>query len=254
MQFRIIAQALMSDETTDSYEWENIKKALCEKMNNSFADFYSAFWKFRNAETPDTFNYYWREMVTNYPTALEYLKRQLYKQCKAWARGFTTMLFTLGIESTSFVESQNACIKCVFENSNTSLCELGKHEDIEDEMDSVSICAKFLLQQLDYSSIVEVWNISQVTWIPKEYCQNVVAEGDHFGQQFVDSIIENENRKNKSTSYNWNQPFYDTNEQENNTNEGFANELLFYRKQTNEKETDEETYKETDEEIDEEME
>ncbi|CAG8718142.1 25517_t:CDS:2, partial [Gigaspora rosea] len=186
MQFRIIAQALMSDETTDSYEWhaiiieyplarhllciwhikENIKKALCEKMNNSFADFYSAFWKFRNAETPDTFNYYWREMVTNYPTALEYLKRQLYKQCKAWARGFTTMLFTLGIESTSFVESQNACIKCVFENSNTSLCELGKHEDIEDEMDSVSICAKFLLQQLDYSSIVEVWNISQVT------CQN----------------------------------------------------------------------------------
>ncbi|CAG8811945.1 3090_t:CDS:2 [Cetraspora pellucida] len=105
---------------------ENLKKALYGKLGISFADFYSAFWKCRNAETPDAFNYYWREMVTNYPTASEYLERQLYERRKAWARGFTTMLFTLGIESTSFVESQNACIKCVLENNNTSLCELGK--------------------------------------------------------------------------------------------------------------------------------
>ncbi|RIB10392.1 hypothetical protein C2G38_2043533 [Gigaspora rosea] len=36
------------------------------------------------------------------------------------------MTFTLGIQSTSFVEGQNACIKRVLENSNTSLCDLGK--------------------------------------------------------------------------------------------------------------------------------
>ncbi|CAG8764473.1 7382_t:CDS:2, partial [Racocetra persica] len=86
------------------YMKNNLKKALREKLGNSFADFYFAFWKCRNAETLDTFNYYWREMA-----------------CE-----FTTMLFTLGIESTSFVESQNACIKHVLENNNTSLCELGK--------------------------------------------------------------------------------------------------------------------------------
>ncbi|CAG8736387.1 35541_t:CDS:1, partial [Racocetra persica] len=36
------------------------------------------------------------------------------------------MTFTLGIQTTSFVESQNAYIKRVLENSNTSLCDLGK--------------------------------------------------------------------------------------------------------------------------------
>ncbi|CAG8770586.1 227_t:CDS:1, partial [Ambispora leptoticha] len=39
---------------------------------------------------------------------------------------FTATLFTLGIESTSFVESQNACIKRVLESTNTSLCELSQ--------------------------------------------------------------------------------------------------------------------------------
>ncbi|RIB03604.1 hypothetical protein C2G38_2049134 [Gigaspora rosea] len=42
----------------------------------------------------------------------------------SWARAFTTIEFTLGIQSTSFVESQNPCIKRVLESSNTSLCDL----------------------------------------------------------------------------------------------------------------------------------
>ncbi|CAG8800538.1 33009_t:CDS:2, partial [Racocetra persica] len=42
------------------------------------------------------------------------------------ARGFITILFTLGIESTSFVESQNACLKRIIKSSNTSLYELRK--------------------------------------------------------------------------------------------------------------------------------
>ncbi|CAG8751276.1 13747_t:CDS:2, partial [Racocetra persica] len=53
-------------------------------------------------------------------------KNHLYNRRKSWARGFTTTLFTLGIESTSFVESQNACLKHIIESSNTSLYELGK--------------------------------------------------------------------------------------------------------------------------------
>ncbi|CAG8834456.1 19431_t:CDS:2, partial [Cetraspora pellucida] len=59
--------------------------------------------------------------------------------------------------------------------------------------------------------------------------QDVAVEGDHFGQWFVDSIIENEeNIKNNDPSFNWIQLFHDTNEQESNTNEGFVDELLFY--------------------------
>ncbi|CAG8814646.1 2698_t:CDS:2, partial [Racocetra persica] len=37
---------------------ENLKKALRRKLGNLFADFYSAFWKCQNTETPDAFNYY----------------------------------------------------------------------------------------------------------------------------------------------------------------------------------------------------
>ncbi|CAG8814538.1 31471_t:CDS:2, partial [Racocetra persica] len=55
-----------------------------------------------------------------------YLEHHLYNRCFSWVRAFTAMIFTLGIQTTSFVESQNACIKRVLENSNTSLCDLGK--------------------------------------------------------------------------------------------------------------------------------
>ncbi|CAG8651370.1 3725_t:CDS:2 [Racocetra persica] len=36
------------------------------------------------------------------------------------------LTFTLGIQSNSFVESQNLCIKHVINNSNISLCDIGK--------------------------------------------------------------------------------------------------------------------------------
>ncbi|CAG8547072.1 20483_t:CDS:2 [Cetraspora pellucida] len=172
MKSQIVAQALLSDETTESYQWtlrmlkkatrekmpgviitdgdpameravliecsttrhlfciwhikENLKKMLRGKLGAEFDDFYSAFWKCRNSDTPESFDYYWNEMISKYPLVKQYLERYLYERRKSWARGFTATLFTLGIESTSFVESQNACIKRVLESSNTSLCELGK--------------------------------------------------------------------------------------------------------------------------------
>ncbi|CAG8725123.1 23706_t:CDS:2 [Cetraspora pellucida] len=105
---------------------ENIKKTLRGKLSGSFNNFYSSFWKCHNADTPDVFYHYWEEMTNNYPTACTYLQNHLYNRRKSWARRFTTTLFTLGIESTSFVESQNACLKHIIESSNTSLYELGK--------------------------------------------------------------------------------------------------------------------------------
>ncbi|CAG8596150.1 17241_t:CDS:2 [Dentiscutata erythropus] len=91
---------------------ENLKKMLRGKLGTEFDAFYSDFWKCRNGNTPEIFNHYW--------------KRYLYERRRSWARGFMPTLFTLGIESTSFVESENACIKCVLESSNTSLCDLAK--------------------------------------------------------------------------------------------------------------------------------
>ncbi|RIB07737.1 hypothetical protein C2G38_2213522 [Gigaspora rosea] len=85
---------------------------LRNKLDTEFDAFYSDLWKYRNGNTPEIFNYYW--------------KRYLYERRKSWAREFMPTLFTLGIESTSFVESKNVCIKRVLESSNTSLCDLAK--------------------------------------------------------------------------------------------------------------------------------
>ncbi|CAG8714065.1 35996_t:CDS:1 [Racocetra persica] len=170
-------------------------------------------------------------------------------------------LFTLGIESTSFVESENACIKHLLESSNTSLCDLGKvlmnhvedkaskkqyeelisisvpltmnrvtiflaiesvvthylhlkvaqyiigqmkkcvyyiacpsnieeiehmstdepseSERFEDKPDSVLACARFLLHQLHYYSIVEVWKISRITGRNVNHVIFCLADGSY---------------------------------------------------------------------------
>ncbi|CAG8794952.1 11347_t:CDS:2, partial [Gigaspora rosea] len=211
---------------------ENLKKMLSAKLGAEFDSFYSAFWKCRNSNT---------NIIG-----------------KKWL-------------STSFVESQNACIKRVLENSNTSLCKIGKvlmkqaenrvnkrkYEDLirgvssttnnitifpkcvyyaafrsnieeventptgepsgneffEDDPDSILVCARFLLDQLDKTNIEEVWKISRITehninhiifcltdgsiarfsmrlinmrWIPREYRDNALNEHDCFGQRFMD--------------------------------------------------------------------
>ncbi|CAG8630709.1 8650_t:CDS:1 [Cetraspora pellucida] len=104
---------------------ENIKKMLHSKLEDSFDEFYSKFWQCRNADTLHGFEYYWGQFIS-FPNARLYLECYLYKCRFSWACAFTVTAFTLGIQSTSFVESQNACIKRVLESSNTSLYELGK--------------------------------------------------------------------------------------------------------------------------------
>src|SRR6185437_9908445 len=99
---------------------ENIKKMLRKKLGDQFDNFYCKFWQCRNADTPQVFEYHWNQLIGFFDAKL-YLERQLYNRRFSWARAFTAMTFTLGIQTTSFVESQNACIKRVLENSNTSL-------------------------------------------------------------------------------------------------------------------------------------
>ncbi|CAG8769067.1 18440_t:CDS:2, partial [Racocetra persica] len=66
------------------------------------------------------------EQLISFPNARLYLEHYLYEYQFSWACAFTATAFTLGIQSTSFVKSQNVYIKRVLESSNTSLCELNK--------------------------------------------------------------------------------------------------------------------------------
>ncbi|CAG8792286.1 6708_t:CDS:2, partial [Dentiscutata erythropus] len=66
------------------------------------------------------------KLGNQYSIAKQYLKHQLYKRRSSWACAFSALVFTLGIQSISFVESQNSYIKRVINNSNISLCDIGK--------------------------------------------------------------------------------------------------------------------------------
>ncbi|CAG8543433.1 3828_t:CDS:2 [Gigaspora rosea] len=93
---------------------------------------YSGVYKPKNPEKPGTLVQQmcqWHVNLSrpkNESNAKPYLEHRLYKRRFAWARAFSTLAFTLGIQSTSFVESQNSCIKRVISNSNISLCDIGK--------------------------------------------------------------------------------------------------------------------------------
>ncbi|CAG8823118.1 7887_t:CDS:2, partial [Racocetra persica] len=173
-----------------------------------------------------------------------YLEHHLYNRRFSWACAFTAIIFTLGIQTTSFVESQNTCIKQVLKNSNTSLCNFGKvlierskeeqkrkpnvahflveqmkeslyytashatvkkiesltsyessqSKDIDDKPDAIVLCAMYLLEYLERTSIVKIWKISRVTsqgaqfslqliapcWIPKSQRLDAVKECIYF--------------------------------------------------------------------------
>ncbi|CAG8554041.1 1715_t:CDS:2, partial [Dentiscutata erythropus] len=104
-----VAQALLSDETTEDLAMESVIVT----------------------EYP----------ITYYILCIWHLKENI-KKCfienlvdhliifiplfKNIAHEFTTILFILGIESILFVKSQNVCLKCIIENSNTSFYKLEK--------------------------------------------------------------------------------------------------------------------------------
>ncbi|CAG8731983.1 5052_t:CDS:2, partial [Gigaspora rosea] len=95
------------------------------------------------------------------------------------------------------------------EIKNMPVSKLSKSDNFENELDSVFLCAQFLLQQLDCTKIEEVWKVSKVTrqdinhvvfcltnrsyscicllqqkqrlWIPKMYQDDVIIEPDYYG-------------------------------------------------------------------------
>ncbi|CAG8712028.1 15322_t:CDS:2 [Cetraspora pellucida] len=270
MQSRIIAQAFVSNETAETYQWvlqmtkkatnnrypnvfvtdgdpameqavvleypgmqhlfciwyvkENIKKMLHSKLEDSFDEFYSKFWQCKNADTLHGFEYYWRQLIS-FPNARLYLERYLYECQFLWACAFTVTAFTLGIQSMSFVKSQNACIKRVLESSNTSLCELGKvlmeqkqmkeslyymtsHSTVE-EVESLIICESS--QSKDMDGELDAVNL---------LAKYVAKEGIYFGQRFGNAVTNIDTvPKNIEGQFVWLQPF-NNNETGETTNEG----------------------------------
>ncbi|RHZ75463.1 hypothetical protein Glove_213g59 [Diversispora epigaea] len=65
----------------------------------------------------------WSSLIEKYSSAKDYLMRALYPNRQAWARAFTSKIFTAGIQATSRVESHNNIIKHELK-ANSTLCDL----------------------------------------------------------------------------------------------------------------------------------
>ncbi|CAG8570081.1 8026_t:CDS:2 [Gigaspora rosea] len=207
---------------------------LRSKLGDSFDVFYSKFWQCRNAETSHGFKYYWEQLVS-FPNAKLYLERYLYECRFSWARAFTTIEFTLGIQSTSFVESQNPCIKRVLESSNTSLCDLASIVTVFPAIESLvkrylkSNVSHFLIEQMKESLFYTASRptIEEIIWNRVQ----LKKSGNCKELQVVENNVTNIDITSESTEcqFKWLQPFVN-NELGETTNEVFINKMLFYRK------------------------
>jgi hypothetical protein len=165
---RLVAQALVSDETTESYKWilectknatmteplvfvtdadpamdaaigqvyettypihcifhicENLPKNTKSKLSDQYENFVRDFYRCRNSLCEEIFYERWHNLTEKYPTVKDYLMRTLYPSRQAWARAFTSKVFTAGIQTTSRVEGYNHVIKRELKASST-LCDL----------------------------------------------------------------------------------------------------------------------------------
>jgi hypothetical protein len=165
---RLVAQALVSDETTDSYKWilectknatmaeplvfvtdadpaadatigqiyettypvhcifhisENLPKNTKSNLSNQYKDFVRDFYLCRNSLCEELFYERWSKLIEKYPSVRNYLMRALYPSRQAWARAFTSKIFTARVQTTSRVEGYNNIIKRELSSSNT-LCDL----------------------------------------------------------------------------------------------------------------------------------
>ncbi|CAG8746628.1 13364_t:CDS:2, partial [Cetraspora pellucida] len=159
----LACQVLISDETIDTHVWilEHIKKAvdkvpivmftdrdpaLDAAIPIVFSETYSAHCIFHIAQNlPKNLKaklginwnnfikqFYecqrWNKLLNDFPMTKDYLLRVLDLKCRSWARAYLYRIFTVGIESTSRVESYNWVIKQQLK-TNSTLCELADRLD-----------------------------------------------------------------------------------------------------------------------------
>ncbi|CAB4441269.1 unnamed protein product [Rhizophagus irregularis] len=124
---RIVACAIIEDETLDTYRWIfdnlNLRKKLKGKLGSQFEEFRHKFYVCRNSLCEQLFELRWNQLVEQYPAAVKYLSDTLYCTKDSWAVPWVRKRFTAGAQSTQRIESINKHVHNKVDRS-TSLCNL----------------------------------------------------------------------------------------------------------------------------------
>jgi hypothetical protein len=102
---------------------ENLSRNLKSKLHNQYESFVHDFFLCHNSLCEESFYERWSQLTEKYPNVKDYLMRALYPSRQAWARTFTSKIFTAGIQTTSRVEGLNSIVKRLL-TSSSSLCDL----------------------------------------------------------------------------------------------------------------------------------
>ncbi|CAG8533987.1 23124_t:CDS:2, partial [Gigaspora rosea] len=82
-----------------NFERRNDLQMKCDKKLNFLSQ------NCRNAETPEVFEFYWRQLIS-FSSVKSYLVHRLYERRYSWASAFNTITFTLNIQSISEEEKK----------------------------------------------------------------------------------------------------------------------------------------------------
>ncbi|CAB5385702.1 unnamed protein product [Rhizophagus irregularis] len=105
------------------YISHNLDKNLRKLLANDYQSFIHSFYSCRNGITESIFQQRFEKLIEDYPKAKNYLE-YLYKTKSYWTHCYTKYQFTGRMIASFRVESVNACLKHLLNNSNTPLYDL----------------------------------------------------------------------------------------------------------------------------------
>ncbi|CAG8811584.1 8451_t:CDS:2, partial [Cetraspora pellucida] len=204
MQSRIVAQAFVSNESTETYQW--VLRITKKAMNNRCHKFCKVLME-RSSEKQKRKKFEeWKRSIpsmVNTTTIFSTIKSLV----KCYLRVNVAYFLVEQMKETLYYTASHATIK---EIESLTSYESSQSKDIDNEPDAIILCATYLLKHLEQTSIVKIWKISRVTshginhfiflfcgwfaqfslqliaprWIPKQQRLDVVKEYPHLGQHF----------------------------------------------------------------------
>ncbi|CAG8712348.1 5134_t:CDS:2 [Dentiscutata erythropus] len=237
MKSKIVAQALISNETTDSYWWV-MARGFVTTLFTLGIEFMS-FVESQNAgikQIIESSNTSLSELGKFIISSIEEIQKQKQYEERIREIPSTNNILTIYSEIKILVDHYlNQMLHDLFieEVRSVPANNPSESENFKDELDNVFMCAQFLLQRLDLKKLMRFETFQElqlinIRWIPLKYCTDKIMNRNYYGQRFMnsatDSNIDKEVEHNQYFKYL--QLFND--HEQNNVNNSLIKEQLFY--------------------------
>jgi len=91
----------------------NVETNVRRSLGSHWSEFTQMFWQTYRAVSPEEFDRLWLILVTQFPSAQQYLQDELYPCRSQWAWAYTSFQFTCGVRTNGRVEGENRVNKLI---------------------------------------------------------------------------------------------------------------------------------------------